>query len=420
MKSQFYKFVLFILFLFLQTVYAQKVVTIDQCIEWAVSQSSENTQKNLNDQLLKVKLNDVSSHLFPTLELNGQIGYQSDQPHLPASFGLDPLSNDYYGISLDFSQVLYDGNQFIYNRQFEKLKNQNEIIQIDLSINQLKERIITIYLNLLIVDKQIQLVETVEKTLADQIERFKKLLKEGVVYGNTIAQFELEQLKIQQQKGELKQIQSSLIQSLSILTGQNLSDVQFKLPDLAPISSDLESKRLEYNLFQNSISGLDFQRKLAISNSLPKVSLFASGGYGRPAYNFFNNDFEWYYNVGLKINIPIISWAKTAGIGDIIQLQKKLIDSKQSDFTKFNQIAIQEKMNEIVKIENLIILDQQIVEKYRELTQSYRQQLENGTITVYDYIKQQNDELQSLINKEVHNMQLIKAKYELKALKGIL
>ena len=420
MKSQFYKFVLFILFLFLQTVYAQKVVTIDQCIEWAVSQSSENTQKNLNDQLLKVKLNDVSSHLFPTLELNGQIGYQSDQPHLPASFGLDPLSNDYYGISLDFSQVLYDGNQFIYNRQFEKLKNQNEIIQIDLSINQLKERIITIYLNLLIVDQQIQLVETVEKTLADQMDRFQKLLKEGVVFGNTIAQFELEQLKIQQQKGELKQIQSSLIQSLSILTGQNLSDVQFKLPDLAPISSDLESKRLEYNLFQNSISGLDFQRKLAISNSLPKVSLFASVGYGRPAYNIFNNDFEWYYNVGLKINIPIISWAKTAGIGDIIQLQKKLIDSKQSDFTKFNQIAIQEKMNEIVKIENLIILDQQIVEKYRELTQSYRQQLENGTITVYDYIKQQNDELQSLINKEVHNMQLIKAKYELKALKGIL
>ena len=214
MKSQFYRVVLFILFLFLQTVYAQKVVTIDQCIEWAVSQSSENIQKNLNDQLLKVKLNDVSSHLFPTLELNGQIGYQSDQPHLPASFGLDPLSNDYYGISLDFSQVLYDGNQFIYNRQFEKLKNQNEIIQIDLSINQLKERIITIYLNLLIVDKQIQLVETVEKTLADQIERFKKLLKEGVVYGNTIAQFELEQLKIQQQKGELQQVQLSLKQSL--------------------------------------------------------------------------------------------------------------------------------------------------------------------------------------------------------------
>ena len=420
MKSQFYKFVLFILFLFLQTVYAQKVVTIDQCIEWAVSQSSENIQKNLNDQILKVKLNDVSSHLFPTLELNGQIGYQSDQPHLPASFGLDPLSNDYYGISLDFSQVLYDGNQFIYNRQFEKLKNQNEIIQIDLSINQLKERIITIYLNLLIVDKQIQLVETVEKTLADQIERFKKLLKEGVVYGNTIAQFELEQLKIQQQKGELQQVQLSLKQSLSILTGQNFSDVQFTLPELTAQNSDLVSKRLEFTLFQNSIAGLDFQRKLAISNSLPKLSLFATGGYGRPAYNIFSNNFKWYYNVGLKINVPIISWAKTAGIGDIIQLQKKLIESKQSDFSKFNQIAVQEKINEIIKIENLIVLDQQIVDKYRNLTQSYQLQLENGTITVYDFIKQQNDELQSRINKEVHTMQLIKAKYELKALKGIL
>jgi outer membrane protein TolC len=420
MKSRHYISIIIIVLLTIQNVYAQKVVTIDQCIEWAVSQSSENTQKSLNDQILKVKLNDVSSHLYPTLELNGQIGYQSDQPHLPASFGLDPLSNDYYGISMDFSQVLYDGNQFIYNRQFEKLKNQNEIIQIDLSINQLKERIITIYLNLLIVDKQIQLIETVEKTLEDQIDRFQKLLKEGVANGNTVAQFELEQLKIQQQKGELKQVQSSLKQSLSILTGQSVSDAEFTVPQLSATTSDLDSKRLEFTLFQNTISGLDFQRKLSISNSLPKISLYATGGYGRPAYNIFSNNFEWYYNIGLKINVPIISWAKTAGIGDIIQLQKKLINSKQSDFTKFNQIAIQEKINEIVKIENLIILDQQIVEKYRELTQSYRQQLENGTITVYDYIKQQNDELQSLINKEVHNMQLIKAKYELKALKGIL
>jgi len=44
----------------------------------------------------------------------------------------------------------------------------------------------------------------------------------------------------------------------------------------------------------------------------------------------------------------------------------------------------------------------------------------NGTITAFDFIKQQNDELQSLINHEVHSIQLLKAKYELMALKGKL
>lgn len=169
MNTLYCRFLVIIIFLSVQHVYSQQVVTIDLCMQWAIEQSSENTQKNLNDQLLKVKLHDVSSHLYPSLELNGKIGYQSDQPQLPASFGLDPLSNDYYGISMDFSQMIYDGNQFIYNRQFERLKNQNEIIKIDLSINQLKERVIHLYLNLLIINKQILLIETAEKTLGEQI-----------------------------------------------------------------------------------------------------------------------------------------------------------------------------------------------------------------------------------------------------------
>lgn len=409
-----------LLFIGIQFVYSQQIVTIEQCMQWAVDQSSDQIQKNLNDQLLKVKLNDVSSHLFPTLELNGQIGYQSDQPQLPTTFGLDPLSKDYYGISLDFSQVVYDGNQFIYNRQFEKLKNQNELIQIDLSMNQLKERIITLYLNLLIVEKQILLIESVEKTIHQQIERFKTLLKEGAIFGNTIAQFELEKLKIEQQKSELKAMKASLIESLSIFTGQKFENTHFSIPQIPKILNDLDSKRLEFQIFQNSISGLEFQRKLSLSASLPKISLIASGGYGRPGYNFFNNNFEWYYHVGLKLNVPIISWAKTVGIGDIIHLQKKLIESKQSDFSRYNQIAIQEKINEIHKMEDLLLLDLQIIQKYNELTDSYQRQLENGFITVYDYIKQQNDELQSLIKKEVHSMQLLKAQYELLGLKGLL
>ena len=44
----------------------------------------------------------------------------------------------------------------------------------------------------------------------------------------------------------------------------------------------------------------------------------------------------------------------------------------------------------------------------------------NGTITVTDYIRQHNDELTSLMNQEIHNIQLLKTKYELMALRGEL
>ena len=73
------KFILFTLLLTftLCGAYAQKVVTIEQCQEWAVAQSSANVQKELNDKLLKVKLNNAAAHIFPKLEINGEAAYRS-------------------------------------------------------------------------------------------------------------------------------------------------------------------------------------------------------------------------------------------------------------------------------------------------------------------------------------------------------
>jgi hypothetical protein len=272
----------------------------------------------------------------------------------------------------------------------------------------------------LILDKQILLLSSVENTIEEQLVQLKKLLESGVVYANTVAQLELEALKIEQQKGELVSTKESLIASLSIITDFDLHDATFVVPEVPYIEKNSSSARLEFSIFDYSKKGLDYQRKFHLSNSLPNFTFFASGGYGRPAFNIFSNQFEWNYIFGLKFNIPVIAWAKTTGIGNIINLQKKILESQERDFEKSNQIAIEEKWNEIQKIEHLILLDKKITEKYKSITETSKVQLLNGMITAYDFIKQQNDELQSLINQEVHLMQLLKAKFEFLALKGEL
>ena len=126
-------------------VFSQAVVTLEQCQEWAICQSSANVQKELNAQLLKVKLNDAASHMFPTLEINGNVSYQS---HVPQLAGIvEHLSKDHYGIYLDFQQAIYEGSKLRYGRQYERMMNKSEIDKLDLSIHELKEKIITIYLN---------------------------------------------------------------------------------------------------------------------------------------------------------------------------------------------------------------------------------------------------------------------------------
>ena len=413
------KTVFILFFLIPLFILAQTVVTLEQCQKWAICHSSANVQKELNAQLLKVKLDDAASHLFPSLEMNGNVTYQAPVPQLPIS-GVDRLSRDRYGIFLDFKQVIYAGSKLRYGRQYERMMNKSEIDKLDLSINQLKEQILSIYLNLLILDKQISLLSSVENTIEEQLIQLKKLLESGVVYGNTVAQLELEALKIEQQKGELASTIESLIASLTIITGQELHNATFVVPEAPDIQKNSSSARLEFSIFDYSKKGLEYQRKFYLSNSLPSFTFFASGGYGRPSFNIFSNKFAWSYIFGINFNIPIIAWVKTMGVGNIINLQKKILESQERDFEKSNQVAIEEKWNEIRKIENLIVLDEKITERYKLITETLKMQLLHGTITAYDFIKQQNDELQSLINREMHLMQLLKAKFEFLALKGEL
>ncbi|MDR2868452.1 MAG: TolC family protein [Bacteroidales bacterium] len=408
-----------ILFLNVFFVEAQVVVTIDSCQKWAVNQSSANVQKELNQQQLKIKINDAASHLYPTLEINGFVSYQSDVPNLhdyiPTA---DNMSKDRYSVSLDLQQSIFEGFKSIYGRKYQRILNQTEIYKLDISINQIKEKVISIYLNLLILDKHIAILSNAKSNLDEQLSRMKALLKEGMVYGNMIAQLEVEEMKLDQQAEELAATKESLISSLSILTNKDLSKAIFQTPIDPDVTTDTQSDRIEFKLFENQIASLDYQRKLHFSSSLPRIAFFANGGYGRPNYDIFQNDFDWFYRVGIKFNIPVISWAKTSGVAKIVNLQKSIVTSQQLDFEKANRIEIQEKQNEIARLERLLVIDKQITARYVSITETCRIQLTNGTITVYDFINQQNDEIQSLTNQELHSIQLLRAKFELLSLTG--
>lgn len=411
------------LFLILSTAIlsAQRVVTIEQCQQWAVSQTSANVQKDLNGQILKTNYHNAGAHLFPKLSINGRFAYESvDAPPL-TPFDQNPeWARMQYHIGLDLEQVVFDGCKLFYGRQFARLQNDAEIYKIELSMNEIKAQVINLYLSLLILDKQIGIIQNVQSTFDDQLKQLRVLYKEGVIPQNDVSQLELEALKMEQNHDELQAKRESIISTLSILTGQDLSGATFTMPGFADFSATAPSNRLEFSIFENQLAQMEFQRKLHFSNSLPKISLFATGGYGRPDYQFYFARPDWYYMAGVSLRVPLIDWAKSTGVAKVIGIQKQILESQEADFKKSNQIAIQDKLNEINRLEHLIVLDKAINEKYAELTKTYSSQLANGTITVTDYIRQHNDELTSLMNQEIHNIQLLKTKYELMALRGEL
>jgi outer membrane protein TolC len=422
--SMYGKKILFLIFLisFFLGIYAQnQQVSIQECQDWAINQSSANVQKELNEQLLKEKINNASSHFYPVLEMKGLLSHQSQVPTLPFDIeNYSSASRFQYHFGIEFYQTLFDGGRIIYQRKASRLENESEIHKLNISINQLKEQVIVIYLNILIIDKKLTILSNVSNILKEQLAQLRTLLKEGAIDGNAVDQMEVEILKNEQQISQLLATKQSLSFSLSILTGKDLSQAEFQIPVFEDIELNIDSKRLELAIFDNQISCLEYQRKLYYASTSPQISLVGFGGYGKTTFDIFSNQPNWIYFTGLQIDVPIINWAKTTGVGHIIRFQKSILEAQKSDFEKANRIAIQEKINEIQRIENMLVLDRQINDKYNRLTETARIRLHNGTITVYDFIKQHGDEIRSLIDQEVHAIQLLKAKYELLALQGKL
>src|SRR5690606_15662679 len=87
---------------------------------------------------------------------------------------------------------------------------------------------------------------------------------------------------------------------LSLFINQSV-DEQTTLERPYPVTLAREINRPELKLFDGQKKIFDVQDKFINAKNLPRFSLFLQGGYGRPALNMLNNDFDLYYLGGVRL-----------------------------------------------------------------------------------------------------------------------
>ena len=153
---------------------------------------------------------------------------------------------------------------------------------------------------------------------------------------------------------------------------------------------------------------------------MPKINIFASGGYGRPTYNLMDNNFNFMYIVGAKLYIPITSWGSVKNGNDYLNIQKNLITAQANDYEQSLRVRMMEKLNEMKNLQSLLISDEEIIEKRKIIVNICANQLKEGVITASDYIKEVNALNEVSLNKQLHKIQLEQAKINFNFLKGSL
>jgi outer membrane protein TolC len=399
-------------------------VTLDYCLSQAQANHPLFEQYDLLASSSGLKIKNFNKNYLPEMNINGDAHYQSDVTEVPtviAAFAPEPLDKDQYKISLDVSQVIYDGGIIKRNKDVETIDNEINQQNVGIDLYRLKQNVIGVYFNIISLQESRALLEVTRQNIESRLKEVESGVKNGVVLSSNAEILKAELLKIDQRNIEIESGISSNYKVLSILTGDTITygtELQLGNPIVESYTNGHD--RPEFTLFNLQQQKAESLKKLASTKLIPKLMAYGQAGYGRPGFNMLLNEFQDYYIVGAKLSWNFYNWNKTRNEKTILDIQKNIIASSRESFDQNLSVDLERRMAEIMKIETLLPKDEEIAGIRAGIVQTYSSQLQNGVITATEYITELHAETEARLNLKIHEIQLVRAKYEYLATAGKL
>ena len=283
---------------------AQETLSLQKAFDMARQNYPLINQKDLIRKTESISVENLQKGFLPQFSLSGQATYQSDvtKVSIPVpGFSIEPPSKDQYKIMADISQLIYDGGITKEQKELQKLSASVEEQKVEVELYKLKERINQLFLSILYLDEQKRQVDLVKDDIQTGIKRVEAQVANGVAFRSNLNMLKAELLKVQQRLIEVKSSRKGLAEALSLFISKEINEsTVFEKPFSETIIAKPDVTRPELKLFADQDKLLRQQEKLITAKNLPKASLFAQGGYGRPALNLLKNEFDFYYIGGVR------------------------------------------------------------------------------------------------------------------------
>jgi outer membrane protein TolC len=401
--------------------FSQEKLSLEQC--YALAEKNYPLAKQ-NDLLLKqnaLDLEIINIEKLPKLDFLAQASYQSDVTSLPISIPgttVEPPNKDQYKATVSVNQLIYDGG-FINASLAEKsasLKTQQK--QVEVNLYKLKEQVSQFYFSILLLQEKNALLNAKKTQLETTLNEVKAGIKFGVLLPNSDSVLEAELLKIDQQLMEVDLNKTSLMTTLSMLIGIPVSpNITLENPEInTKLNHEIERPELE--LFQLQKEKIEITEQLIDKKNSPKLSGFATGGYGNPGLNMLDNSFQPYYIAGIKLNWNVFDWNSVKKQRQSLQVNKEIIDSEQEVFELNTSMELTQQQSEINKISAFIQSDEKIIALRKKILETSRSQLKNGVITSSAYVTELTNLFEAENNLSTHRIQLQFAKANYNVTKG--
>jgi outer membrane protein TolC len=185
-------------------------------------------------------------------------------------------------------------------------------------------------------------------------------------------------------------------------------------------SQQAEITRPELRLFDVQKQNLAVNEQLIKAKNLPKLSAFATGGYGRPGLNFLATQFKTYFIGGVQLQIPLTHlYTNSQGL-EIQQLRvnQQRIERQRESFLLATQVRLASQRQEVGRLQALVESDRKLIDIRGTIRKASESQLDNGIITASDYLTELDNEDTARQNLILHEIQLLQAQNNLRITSG--
>lgn len=408
---------------------AQKILTLKECYDQAMINNPISGEKKVYADISKIKDNNLSKGWLPTLDANGSFLYNSSVIDMSSALGslpvpgiadaIKPLPNEQYKLTIDITQVFYDGGAIKGARAFEKADRSINEKQVETDLYKVRSQINSYYFNLLLLERQQDMLSNWLDLINKRISAMQSALNNGAILMSDKDVLTSEKIKLEQQLRENEIRRIALLKILSDITGIDIDpSTELALPAHEDNLSE-EILRPELQMFALRKEQLAAGIKIIESRRMPKAFGFATLGYGNPpGSNFFKDEFAPYYLVGAGIKWNISDWNKSKNEKQIITLQQGIIDSRKTDLNDNLKRLLESKRAEIDSYKTLLESDSELIALRKKISASAESQYENGTITATEYLNEINSEKQAMINFEIHKINLALTQIEYMNING--
>lgn len=390
------------------------VLTLEQCRELALQHSPLSEQLPLIQQTADNQVKLLNRSQVPQLGINGQATWQSEVTHISVpvpGIEITPPPKDQYKATLDATQSIWDGGLVRKQKKAAIASQKAEEQKLAVDLFSTRELVTSLYFGALLANRQEQISQSLRKELESNLAKMKASVANGVaIEANTLV-LEAKLLETEQQIVFTQKNRQAALEGLSLLCGITIDPAtQLTIPlENSPLNESLSRPELGY--FEAQRQALKVNEEVLRAKNLPKLSLFATGGYGRPSLNFLSTSFNPYFIGGVQLRIPLSHWYTQSQSIELQQLRisQERITTQQKNFILATKVKLSSQHKEVERLQALISTDKKLVALRDRIKQTAETQLHNGVITSTDYLTEINNEELARQNEALHQIQLLQA-----------